>query len=76
MFYCFELSGGEENISHSVSSGLHSLSWDDATWILTSSFIIFTMQTGGCNDYITAHLFITFTMHADRLTGLIQAPSL
>ena len=23
------------------------LSWDDATWILTSSFIIFTMQTGG-----------------------------
>lgn len=20
--------------------------WDDATWILTSSFIIFTMQTG------------------------------
>jgi hypothetical protein len=21
-------------------------SWDDATWILTSSFIIFTMQSG------------------------------
>lgn len=23
-----------------------SISWDDATWILTSSFIVFTMQTG------------------------------
>lgn len=22
------------------------ISWDDATWILTSSFIIFTMQSG------------------------------
>lgn len=22
------------------------LTWDDATWILTSSFIIFTMQSG------------------------------
>ena len=22
--------------------------WDDATWILCSSFIIFTMQTGSC----------------------------
>lgn len=29
-----------------VNSGIHNLSWDDATWILTSSFIVFTMQTG------------------------------
>lgn len=25
-------------------------SWDDATWILTSSFIIFTMQSGECSQ--------------------------
>ena len=25
------------------------MSWDDATWILTSSFIIFTMQSGACS---------------------------
>ncbi len=25
---------------------IYDLSWDDATWILTASFIIFTMQTG------------------------------
>ena len=24
------------------------MDWDDATWILTSSFIIFTMQSGEC----------------------------
>ncbi|KAI8507940.1 ammonium transporter Amt2 [Branchiostoma belcheri] len=35
-----------------VAGGTHTdaagdgLSWDDATWILTSSFIIFTMQSG------------------------------
>ena len=25
---------------------VNNLTWDDATWILTSSFIIFTMQSG------------------------------
>ena len=25
------------------------ITWDDATWILTSAFIIFTMQSGTCN---------------------------
>lgn len=29
-----------------VSNKENQISWDDATWILTSSFIIFTMQTG------------------------------
>ena len=24
----------------------YAMSWDDATWVLTSSFIIFTMQSG------------------------------
>lgn len=28
------------------SGGIESLNWDDATWILTSAFIIFTMQSG------------------------------
>lgn len=29
------------------------ITWDDATWILTSSFIIFTMQSGKMlHDYI------------------------
>lgn len=30
-----------------VERGL--ISWDDATWILTSAFIIFTMQSGNVN---------------------------
>ena len=30
----------------SIKTIEYSLSWDDATWILTSSFIIFTMQSG------------------------------
>lgn len=29
------------------------LSWDDATWILASAFIIFTMQSG---EYSNIHL--------------------
>ncbi|KAI1304977.1 putative ammonium transporter 3 [Halotydeus destructor] len=29
-----------------VSGSGPAISWDDATWILTSSFIVFTMQTG------------------------------
>ena len=29
------------------SVGLEIWEWDDATWILAASFIIFTMQTGG-----------------------------
>ena len=30
----------------------HPVSSDDATWILTSAFIIFTMQSGECEFYI------------------------
>lgn len=29
-----------------VTPGLYDLNLEDATWVLTSSFIIFTMQTG------------------------------
>ena len=29
------------------------ITWDDATWILTSAFIIFTMQSGKSNSVIT-----------------------
>lgn len=30
-------------------------SWDDATWILTSSFVIFTMQSGKYIVLISKH---------------------
>ena len=42
------------------SQGMHTsgqpsdITWDDATWILTSSFIIFTMQSG--NIYFTLNV--------------------
>ena len=29
-----------------TSKSIGPITWDDATWILTSSFIIFTMQSG------------------------------
>jgi hypothetical protein len=35
------------------------ITWDDATWILTSSFIIFTMQSGKptfVNTFITIYI--------------------
>lgn len=34
-----------------VIPGLYDLSVEDANWVLTSSFIIFTMQTGKKNVY-------------------------
>ena len=40
-----------------------SLSWDDATWILTSSFIIFTMQSGMFINFILkGSLVCTFNL--------------
>ena len=30
----------------SIATTEEPMTWDDATWILTSSFIIFTMQSG------------------------------
>ena len=40
------------------------LSWDDATWILTSTFITFTMQSGGfhllCNSIFNFHYEFEF----------------
>ena len=36
---------------------VNNLTWDDATWILTSSFIIFTMQSG--------MVFLFLVMHHD-----------
>lgn len=32
-----------------ATPGLYDLNLEDATWVLTSSFIIFTMQTGAFN---------------------------
>ncbi|XP_075250008.1 putative ammonium transporter 3 [Convolutriloba macropyga] len=34
------------NVNSTVSSAVTVSTWDDATWILTSTFIIFTMQSG------------------------------
>src|SRR5882724_4296862 len=34
-----------KNMTQRIHMG-EDISWDDSTWILTSSFIIFTMQTG------------------------------
>ena len=45
-------SSGAEKIPHSNEE----ISWDDATWILTSSFIIFTMQTGECIKYVVCSM--------------------
>ena len=35
------------NVTATVKRNVREMTWDDATWILTSSFIIFTMQSGG-----------------------------
>lgn len=35
------------------SNSVGPITWDDATWILTSSFIIFTMQSGWLCTYCT-----------------------
>lgn len=34
-----------------VIPGVYDLSVEDSNWVLTSSFIIFTMQTGECRMY-------------------------
>lgn len=36
----------QEISTPSETSGISGIQWDDATWILTSAFIIFTMQSG------------------------------
>ena len=48
-------SADSETVSGSSESG-DAMSWDDATWILTSSFIIFTMQSGTCSKCLLRHL--------------------
>lgn len=35
------------------------LTWDDATWIITASFIIFTMQTGKALNEIIIAFFVS-----------------
>ena len=35
------------NVTATMNRNIREMTWDDATWILTSSFIIFTMQSGG-----------------------------
>ena len=40
------MSVSEQTTIMTVSGGTGPLTWDDATWILTSAFIIFTMQSG------------------------------
>ena len=37
---------GGTTVNASVKPENREMTWDDATWILTSSFIIFTMQSG------------------------------
>ena len=39
-------------VSSMEEAKIATLSWDDATWILTSSFIIFTMQTGKSKKWL------------------------
>ena len=39
---------------------LAQVTWDDATWILTSSFIIFTMQSGACSMPFGGNLFMLY----------------
>ena len=38
-----EYNTASNNISTEAGDGWH---WDDASWILCASFVIFTMQTG------------------------------
>ena len=38
--------GGSDDRNDGNLPQLVTISWDDATWVLTSSFIIFTMQSG------------------------------
>lgn len=40
------LSEPNSSMRHLSLPGSADMTWDDATWILTSSFIIFTMQSG------------------------------
>ena len=37
---------GNSTVAVITKSSDREMTWDDATWILTSSFIIFTMQSG------------------------------
>jgi hypothetical protein len=41
--------GTTENEDSRATAWVLDLTWDDANWILTASFIIFTMQTGNYN---------------------------
>ena len=40
------------------------ISWDDATWILTSAFIIFTMQSG--------NIYLSFIVHKKMSLSLLR----
>jgi hypothetical protein len=41
------------NMSNSTNPEQDGWVWDDATWILGSSFIIFTMQTGNLIRFLS-----------------------
>ncbi|BFY97986.1 hypothetical protein BsWGS_01026 [Bradybaena similaris] len=45
-FNDFDESGTKVKNTTGIALGTPELTWDDATWILTSAFIIFTMQSG------------------------------
>ena len=46
-----------------VIPGIYDLELEDSNWVLTSSFIIFTMQTGNDIAYKNQHLLIKLLLH-------------
>jgi hypothetical protein len=46
---------------------VNNLTWDDATWILTSSFIIFTMQSGKFMSIIKCRYKTNYNTVLDNL---------
>ena len=46
------------NMPSTASNRTGDITWDDATWILTSSFIIFTMQSG--EYHIKNYIYIVY----------------
>lgn len=49
------------NVTEDVN--IKNVSWDDATWIMTSSFIIFTMQSGSMIFLLTHFWIYVKIMH-------------
>ncbi|GFR27996.1 hypothetical protein TNCT_477571 [Trichonephila clavata] len=58
------------------SDSIKNISWDDATWIMTSSFIIFTMQSVDVNT----QGLLDFRIHESwihvKLEAMLSAPCL